>query len=64
MQRRHGEHAVNTLQIFNIADNSLLIDVENRHQIGAQVRDVQATAAAVETLVVEASRSASQWNIS
>ena len=63
MQRRHGEHSVNTLQIFYVADNYLFIDVENRHQIRAEVRDVQATAAAVETLVIEASSSASQWNI-
>ena len=63
MQRGHGEHAVNALQIFYVADNGLLIDVENRHQIRTQVRDIQATAAAVETLVIESSSSASQWNI-
>jgi len=54
---------VNTLQIFYVADNYLLVDVENRHQIRTQVRDVQATAVAVETLVIESSSSARQWNI-
>src|ERR1041385_872551 len=63
MQPRHGEHAVNTLQIFDVANHRLLIDVEDRHQIRAEVRDVQAASAAVETLVIESSRSASQWNI-
>src|SRR6185369_4337941 len=61
MQCRHGEHAVNTFQVFYVADNGLLIDVENRHQIGAQVRDVQAPT--IQTLVIEPSSSASQWNI-
>jgi hypothetical protein len=63
MQRGHGEHAVNTLQVFYVLDEGLFIDVENRHQIRAQVCDVQTTTAAIETLVIEASRSASQWNI-
>ena len=63
MQRRNRENAVDPLQIFYVANNSLLVDIENRHKIRAQVRDVQAATAAVEALVVESSRSASQWNI-
>src|SRR6185295_14983983 len=40
MQFRHREHSMNTLQILHVADNDLLINIENRHQIRSRVCDV------------------------
>jgi len=39
------------------------IHIENRHQIRAQVSDVETTAVAVEALIIETRRAASQWHI-
>jgi hypothetical protein len=54
---------MNMLQIFYVADNGLLINVENRHQIRAQVCDVQSAAVAVEALVIKTSRAATHRDI-
>jgi hypothetical protein len=43
-------------QAFDVANNGLPVDVENRHQIRAQVRDIQAATATIQTLIIEASR--------
>src|ERR1051326_358126 len=44
------------LQVFHVSHDYLLIHVEDGHQVRTKMRDVESSARAVETLVVETRR--------
>ena len=61
---------MNALQVFYVANNRLLSDVEDRYEVGPEMRDVQPAAAAIDALIIETSRAGqrdisqhAQWQI-
>ena len=54
---------MNALQVLYITDYRLFVDIKHGHQIRTEMGDVKTAAVAIETLVVEARRAASQWHI-
>ena len=56
MKLGHREHSVHAFQILNVADDHLFVNIEDSHQVGAQMRYVKPAAVAIETLIVEACR--------
>src|SRR5207237_4011749 len=63
MKLGNGEHSMNALQILNITDYDLFVDIKHSHQIRPQVCDVKSTVVAVQALIIETRRPASQWHI-
>src|SRR5713101_2355055 len=64
MQLRNSEYSMHAFEVSHITDNRLLIDIENGHQVRAQVSDVEPAVVAVETLIIKTRCAASQWYIS
>src|SRR5215217_5604110 len=60
---RDSKNAMNAFQIFDIANDRLLVYIEYGQQIRSEVRDVEPAVDGVKRLVVKARRSAAERNI-
>src|SRR5262249_56034063 len=63
MKRRDGENGMKARQSSNITDDALRIGVKDRHQVIAQMRDVEPAATAIQALIVEARGGAAKLHI-
>src|SRR3982751_1008626 len=63
MQCGNSKNAMNAFQVFDIANDRLLVYIEYGQQIRSEVRDVKPAVDRVKRLVVKARRSAAERNI-